>query len=257
MVIAADNNPRVYKLRGLKGLWLSPPAPVVPPTELGGLYGWWKADTLTNLVQGSEVVHWIDSSGNGFHMTPNSVGGTIAPYYTNGYQNGLPALYFDGLNDKLTNACDAPYGTNTIFVVVKHMIPDGVQSTLFNAKRQLTDEPLVSFQFIHTDYSSNRLEEGLSSIYGKNPGTNITTTYTVQIANTNSAIWTNGVLAASGTIGFGGFFYDGMVVGATRDSDMWFRGYVMEMFILTNTYATTGTILSDGNNYLRAKWANY
>lgn len=64
----------------------------VPPTAAT----WFKADTITGLVNGAPVVTWPDASGHGFDATQNSP--TRRPTYITGAINGLPVVRFNASN---------------------------------------------------------------------------------------------------------------------------------------------------------------
>lgn len=245
---AADNNPRVIRLKGFHGLAIAPPS-LFSPSNFPTLYGWWRPEGLTNATDGLAVDFWTDSSGHGLHM--RSAG--TPPLSTNNVQNGYRAVWFDATF--LTNAY-AVVQTNTLFVVLSHRIPGQAQTYAF------TDQDVSEAQFndpaLYWDTDFNQpiayAGSGLTSTSG--PRTNTVTTYVIQFSNASGQFWTNGVSAVTSSIG-GGDFLDGMIVGRNKDGTKPFKGYIIEMFCLTNTFATQGSVLNDGCNYLRAKYAHY
>lgn len=62
------------------------------PSDISGLSGWWKADSLA-LSNGAAVTSWADSSGLGFTATQGT--GGVQPTYVTGVKNGLPSVRFD------------------------------------------------------------------------------------------------------------------------------------------------------------------
>ena len=57
---------------------------------------WYKADAVTGVANGADVLLVPDSGGNGRDMTPYNGNASLAPTYVTGSQNGLPALQFAG-----------------------------------------------------------------------------------------------------------------------------------------------------------------
>jgi hypothetical protein len=231
------------------------------PSNILNLFGWWKADALTNLVDGSDVVNWIDSSGHNLTMGPETAN---TPYFTNSFQNSKPAVFFDGVNDYLTNAA-AMNQSNVIFFVISHRIPNTASAYFWEARdtdgiSQLSSQ---NFGWIGSIYTNGVAYAGIGMTV-TNATTNVVTTYTVQFSNGTDAgsagrIWTNGVAAiADQGCGFGNMLM-GMNVGqgGPLHVSSFFKGYMLEMFCVTNTTITNTTILTDGCNYLRAKYAHY
>jgi 6-phosphogluconolactonase (cycloisomerase 2 family) len=66
------------------------------PTEISGIKGWWKADSIAQ-ADGSSVSAWLDSSGNEAHMYQSSA--TAQPTLQTNELNGYPVVRFDGTND--------------------------------------------------------------------------------------------------------------------------------------------------------------
>ncbi len=88
--------------------------PPFSPTDLSGLLGWWKADSLA-LSDTDPVTTWADSSGNG-----NNAGGANGVLYRTNQINGLPAVFFDGSDDSLdVSTLTATTKPVSIFAVVK------------------------------------------------------------------------------------------------------------------------------------------
>lgn len=113
-----------------------PPPPTSPTDPVAGYFLWLKADSLS-LADGAAVSAWADQSGNGYDPVQST--GTKQPTYVANWQNGKPAINFDGSNDNLVKAFGTTYSQpNTVFAVVEVMaspvaaaLPwiDGVNST--------------------------------------------------------------------------------------------------------------------------------
>ncbi len=88
--------------------------PFVDPSSVPGLDLWLRADLLTGLADGDPVAVWPDASGHGHDATQ----GTAAkrPRYETNRVNGLPAVFFDAVDDGLATPVDPPRDV-TIFVV--------------------------------------------------------------------------------------------------------------------------------------------
>lgn len=87
-------------------------APTLPYTN--GLVQWFKADTITNLVDGSRVVLWSDSSPPGGKNFLSTGGAGTDPLYKISAQNGLPGVDFDGVDDVLTHTASIVTPSNTV-----------------------------------------------------------------------------------------------------------------------------------------------
>lgn len=93
---------------------------VFSPTDYAGLLGWWKADAITPVPDGTALAQWDDSSGRANHIA-QATGGKQPLYKVaaNGI-NGLPVVRFDGTDDCLTLSLDLSARTAvTVYIVVK------------------------------------------------------------------------------------------------------------------------------------------
>jgi len=89
-------------------------ASIPPPAS------WWKADDITGKSDGDSLATWLDSSGNGNHLT-QATGGSQPVYKTN-RANGLPAVNFGTIN--ASSYFDIPrffaaYTEGEIFLVLR------------------------------------------------------------------------------------------------------------------------------------------
>lgn len=93
----------------------SPSPGTFSPINVTGLQNWYKAESLS-LASGTGVQTWTDSSGNGRDATQSSV--SPRPTFISDFQNGYPAVSFDGLDDYLSIPISSFNGI-TIFVAAK------------------------------------------------------------------------------------------------------------------------------------------
>ena len=91
------------------------------PSSFSGLQGWWKADSLS-LNDNDPVSSWTDSSGNGRTLT-----GTLTqrPLYKTNLYNGLPAVRWDGSNDRLEMAAEHSLGDLTFIGIALSNVDNG------------------------------------------------------------------------------------------------------------------------------------
>lgn len=102
---------------------------VFAPTDLSGLLGWYRADTL-GLTNGVGVSSWPDSSTAG-HSLSQATGGN-QPTFQTSQVNGLPCLRFDGSNDNLASAAFAsPTAGCSVLVVLNASVQNSYR-VLFN-----------------------------------------------------------------------------------------------------------------------------
>lgn len=92
------------------------PEAAMPP--LAGLLAWFKADSITGLADGGALpasgTAWADSTGNGHDLIST---GASPPTFKVNAINGLPAVKFNGTNQRLDNAAFANAGDTSILVV--------------------------------------------------------------------------------------------------------------------------------------------
>lgn len=83
------------------------------PSTFGTLLAWWKADALTELVDGNSVASWPDVSGNGKTATS----ATNNPTYKEHILAGRPVVRFDGTNDEITTnlTITNPYSIGIVY----------------------------------------------------------------------------------------------------------------------------------------------
>lgn len=95
---------------------------------LSGLIARYRAD-LGVTLSGSTVSKWADQSGNGRDLTE----ATNQPLWVASLVNGMPAIRFDGSNDKLVSAAFSIAAPQTMVMVAKLLGSFGVVASLGNA----------------------------------------------------------------------------------------------------------------------------
>jgi hypothetical protein len=93
---------------------LQPDPAYLLPNQLSGLQGWWKADGITGYANQAPLDGWADASGNNKMLTGVT---SYRPLYQTNVQNGLPGVFFDGVNDTLEVSLD--HGVYTLVWAVK------------------------------------------------------------------------------------------------------------------------------------------
>jgi hypothetical protein len=87
----------------------------VQPNTIDDLSLWLKADAITGLSDGNEIVTWTDSSGDGHTGTAAA---TARPIYKTNIINGKPVARFDGSNDLMKLA--TAFAPQTLFIVFNY-----------------------------------------------------------------------------------------------------------------------------------------
>lgn len=84
------------------------------PTTIAGLQVWWDASQLTGFADNDPVGTWPDSTGNGRSAAQAAVG--RRPLFKAAFQNGLPVLQFDGVDDLLATTYAPALGNFTVAI---------------------------------------------------------------------------------------------------------------------------------------------
>ena len=244
------------KLRGFRNLHIGGEFQLYggcSPALEQNLFGWWKADALTNAVNGAPVVYWPDSSGHNLHITLGDGNTAHTPTWTNSFLNGLPAVFFDGLDDYMTNAC-AMVQTNLIFIVFNNQPPQTGDSYVSVIQGKVSVNTGQSMYFLNTnDMIRISIPAHVPTTDHIIPGTNFNTFFGAQYANTSGRSWTNGVSCNVGTSGGTDGMQGGMTIGCSAAQTAFWRGYIMEMFCITNAFMTP-SISNNVNCYISAKY---
>lgn len=98
------------------------------PADITGLELWFDATQITGKTDGQAISQWDDESGNDDHLVQGT--GDNQPLYKTGIQNSLPAVLFDGSNDRLDIATIAADTSRTVFIVAKQSANTGNATVL-------------------------------------------------------------------------------------------------------------------------------
>jgi hypothetical protein len=88
--------------------------PIIPPSSLSGLVGWWKADSLA-LTDGTAVSDWTDMSGAGHDLLQAT--GANQPIYKLAIINGHNVVRFDGTDDYMQGLWTQAQPVDTFLVI--------------------------------------------------------------------------------------------------------------------------------------------
>ncbi len=105
--------------------WLYYPTPPVVGPPVVTYRVWYDATRITGLVNNDKVVQWDDLGVNGLHLATGIV--ARQPLYKTNVLNGLPGVYFDGVDDWLQHPAILYFPTgyqHTLFMVMAN-IPVG------------------------------------------------------------------------------------------------------------------------------------
>lgn len=160
------------------------------PSQLSALWGWYKADAVTGVSDGSTLSTWSDSSGNGNDLTLNS--GAVSTFETNEL-NALPVVRMsDSAN--LSGTYEAPVsetGVTDVFFCGLVKPSEFVQA--------------ARYAVVFRDSGNRRARFGrlnMSRLFARTDGN---TTYdfrpnATQISITNYMIFTGRISTSNGTI---------------------------------------------------------
>lgn len=226
------------------------------PTDTANLFAWYKADALlTNLIgtavigEGTNIIAWGDSSGNGRHLTTNNPTASAQRYKgtaaTGKSQGGIEriAAY---MRVGFTAQADT-----TIFIVWRNAssgdnaIP--IDSTN-SAARQLVYKDPSNFPTISAVTAAS------GNIAFVNPSWNIVAG--VFNSGGNDSLYTNGV-AYSTSLTAGSQSLDGLTILATYNDNgpLGTGEYVGEIIIYNRNLNSTE--IGQVNTYLNGRWSVY
>ena len=161
--------------------------PIFQPTDVSGLFAWYKAHSLSLSMSGV-VTNWQDSSGSGNHLSfilPSS--NTTCPVYVPAQLNGYPVIRFDGSNDYLAGT-GSYFGTLapsslTAFIVYKSN--SNIKQAIFYNDNDDAGSPTVGAKnnfLLGINDAGNT--SGFYYGWGKDKGVTIYTTSSTGIKNT-------------------------------------------------------------------------
>jgi hypothetical protein len=146
------------------------------PASIPGLQLWLRADSLTNLPDGSAVTSWNDSSGQGRNASAPTTAGA-QPTYQAIARNGRPALQFNGTTQFLSGPAA---NWQTFFAVAFCSTSPTLHMSLWGASPSTTD------------MSVRRLSTGPTYCHGNGNDFAPTPSYRIDGTPTNSVpngIW--------------------------------------------------------------------
>lgn len=124
------------------------------PTDLSGLYGWWKKDTGLTLT-GSDVDAWADQSGNGYTLTSNL---STDPQYSAG-----GVITFNGTTNRMETS-GALATTQPVYVFM------GVRSDTFSSLRRWFQSQDAATVYCRDITTSPDVQLRGSTVLGPNSG---------------------------------------------------------------------------------------
>lgn len=209
------------------------------PASITSLALWLDASQLTGLADTDPVSSWTDLSGNGRHVTQADSG--KRPVYRTSWQNGLPAVVFDGSDDFLRVTGLTLNQPNTILVVGK--------STTNNTAIFDGDDSSHTHQVYRRGTGSWAMFAGtlLDSALAANGNWHLRT---AKFQGATSYLRLDGAEIAAGAAGAQNL--DAITVGGFFDGTGALNGDVGELLVY-NAALSAGD-LAAAEAYLRGKW---
>lgn len=203
--------------------------------EFVGALAWWDASALS-LTNGASVATWPDKSRNNQDLTAT---GSAQPTFSNGVQNGLPAVLFNGTTNQMT-------GTNTLNTAAAFQVSCVFKVTNFGATSTIFSDT-VNTQAEAQVRSTEYVGIGSSgTITGGTPDTSAHVGVWQFRPGAASKIYIDGTQAATGTTGVETSFVP--MVGNYAGGNAAMYGYIMEILVSNSTDPTQYL------SYLMTKW---
>lgn len=239
--------------------------PITSPVEISGLICWWKPETITN-ANNTGCVFWPNSAGSSNHWTTTDLG--TSPTFSNSVLNGLGGLYFDGVDDKMTNA---PFGPRSeefdLFVVARDMNAGAImpsQRTLVADNFPASPRYAVFVVGANGGYLVTNQNAGyiitsdLSVSFFWRAHTNLVWIENLRLSMTSASISTNGITATNQLVSvtnkfqwwnpvLGDHYYSG-----AYDPNEVFKGMIYEVILFNR--ALRPLEAASINHYLRKKF---
>lgn len=223
---------------------------------------WFDASQLT-LSNNDRVSSWTDMSGSGNHATGS---GTSRPTFKTTRFNGLPAVKFDGTDDRLRTGPITALNTNTLSSFVVFSSADAATGVLFrSAYTGGACCPIGKSVYMYGQYyepSSNNLNfitknaDGTNRFITDNPYTGtLSITSQVWDASTSFSAYRNGSLVSSIA---GGTANPTGNLGLSLGGNYQHNGLFMKVFMaekITYSSALSSAEINIIENYLGAKYA--
>jgi hypothetical protein len=222
---------------------------VAIPTDITGLWGWWKADVNGGLADNVGIASWPDQSGNARHLTQAT--GANQPTVQTNELNSLPIIRFDGASDYLNVPDPSALTAATVFLLIKiDADPPAAtaQASLWHISSSGAESyfPWTDGNIYDTFGTPDRKSAG-------NPALSLASwrTYCISSSAGNWTNWVDGTqlfTTATNTVGFssGATFGSGLSGGAFLDGD------VAEFFIFNSALSTGDRQLMEA--YITTKW---
>ena len=213
------------------------------PIPLSGLLAWWDVAKIS-AAEGDAVSTVTDLSGNGYDLTSSS---TNRPTYTRTAAGPFPALYFDGVNDGMTNgSLITDRRALTTFTVIRPL-RSGLQNTFL---------ALGSNQFRLQHYQTvAQLYNGSSYLFGALTGSQVPIYDDWQIVTTtndasNSIVYKGPYTQSDTALSAGG--QTAIALGRDDASSTFFKGHIAEVIVYNRVLTATERMQVEAR--LRAKY---
>jgi len=225
------------------------------PTSIAGLVLWLKADAITGLTDGSDVVTWPDSSGGGRTVS----GSATRPVYKTGIVNGLPVVRFPGSNQRFTIGSPSFVSLDEMTIVMVYYYDQAIGFnrgliSLTNASYRISVLGRQNPSGVQMDVTQVSPSAGYSESQALNANVWAIVTMRMSMLGNDVRAFVNGT-SASGTAptfissGAGGTFY----LGYSSTEATYFPGDIAEMLVYSNAVSANSRVLIE--RYLSTKYA--
>ncbi|MFY0594649.1 Calx-beta domain-containing protein [Roseivirga sp.] len=121
---------------------------------------WLKADEITGLADGADVLTWSDFSGNGNTLTqPNSI---FSPVFQSGEINGLPVVRFNKTNGRIRRTGFSGFPTSAITAIYVNKTTDSGDGILSYASSSSNNDFLLFRSENLNFYRGTNIASGVS-----------------------------------------------------------------------------------------------
>lgn len=223
-----------------------------PPVS--GYLAWYDASQITGQSDGSSLSAWSDLSSNGYNMS-QSTGADQPTYYSSTAGkliNGLPAVWFNGTSDRMTNSTSVSLANCSIFAVVQ-LTSDTNNATILGSSAS------GGLQLrTNTGARLNLLAEGTTDIGADSsgeitPGSNNAGAATYDSTTGAYAFYVNSGTATTTGTNATTISSHAMVLGfnGSNTSEFW-DGAIAEVIVYNSVL--TGAQITSTFTYLNNKW---
>lgn len=213
----------------------------VPKLLFQGSTGWWRVDNVEkDLFDAVSILY--DNSVNGFHMIQNTQ--VSKPIFVENQLNGNSTLRFDGSNDFMKVDFGQMFTQpNTIFLVGKRNA---------TGLMYFVDGISTSRAGMISNYNGNNITifSGTSLITYSRPFSTDYFLFTGIFNSTNSQIYENTILRATGNAGTSGV--TGLTLGARNTLAEYLNGDIAELIFFNRLLTQPETQIV--NNYISQKY---